>query len=34
MTAHIVIHAKIQPTGKNLNVNHHSATHLERAQEI
>jgi hypothetical protein len=34
MTVHIATHAKTQPIGKNQNANHHSATHLERAQGI
>jgi hypothetical protein len=34
MTAHIATHAKTRQTGKSLNVNHHFATHLERAQGI
>jgi hypothetical protein len=34
MTVLIATHAKTQPTGKNLNANHHFATHLEHAQGI
>jgi hypothetical protein len=33
MTAHIVTHAKTQPTGKTQNASHHCATHQAHAQE-
>ena len=33
-TGHIATHAKTRQTGKNLNANHRSATHLEHAHGI